>query len=188
MSMENSLQFIVGADLTPFNRGIEGAVDRVIGLGKLAVGIGLGAVAAGIGKVGIDSIKAASQMEGFEVMLGTMMGSSEDARARLDELFAFAASSPFNTDQIVDAEVTLRGFGAAAEDVLPGLVDFAATTKADLSQAAIDIGKAWNQGAAGLESDKAKILRSHIELRALLTPLIRRHDDDLPSGVPRWMA
>lgn len=166
MSMENSLQFVVGADLTPFTRGIEGAVDRVIGLGKLAVGIGLGAVATAIGKTGYEALQAASQMETFEVRLGTLMGSSDDARARLDELFAFAATTPFNTEQIVAAEVTLRGFGAAAAEVMPGLIDFAATTGADLSQSAIDIGKAWNQGAVGLESDTAKILRKQIELQA----------------------
>lgn len=163
--MENSLFFEIGADLTPFNRGIEGAVDRVVGLGKVAVGVGLAAVATAIGKTGLDALKASSQMEAYEIRLGTMMGSAEDARARLDELFAFAAATPFNTEQIVAAEVTLRGFGAAAEDVMPGLIDFAATTGADLSQSAIDIGKAWSQGATGLESDTAKILRKQVEMR-----------------------
>lgn len=165
MSMQDSLVFQIGADLTPFNRGIEGAISRVVSLGKVAVGVGLTAVATGIAKTGYEAVQAASQMETFEVRLGTLMGSADGARARLEELYAFAATTPYNTEEIVGAEVTLRGFGAAAEEIMPGLIDFAATTGASLSQSAIDIGKAWNQGAVGLESDTAKILRKQVEMR-----------------------
>lgn len=165
MSMQNSLFFDVGVDMSAFNKGIEGAVTRVAGLGKVAVAAGLSAFAAGIGLVAKGAIDASAQMEVFGLRLETLMGSSSGAKDRLAELADFAASTPFELDGIVGAEVTLRGFGAAAEELMPGLIDFAATTGAELSQSAIDIGKAWNQGAVGLESDTAKILRKQVELR-----------------------
>ena len=94
------------------------------------------------------------------------MGSSALAKDRMAELFDFAAKTPFEVGQIVSAETTLRGFGAAAEELMPGLIDFSATLGTDLAQSAIDFGKAWNQGAVGLESDTGRVLRKQIELRA----------------------
>lgn len=165
MAMQNSLMFEVGVDMSAFNKGIDGAISRVAGLGKVAVGAGLAAFAAGIGVVAKGAIDASAQMEVFSLRLETLMGSTSGAKDRLADLADFAASTPFELEGIVAAEVTLRGFGAAAEELLPGLIDFAATTGAELSQSAIDISKAWTQGAAGLESDTAKILRKQVELR-----------------------
>lgn len=157
--MESSLRFRVGADLTDAQRSIVGFASR-IGAG-LAGAFSIGAA----GALAKGFVQAGAEMETFESRLTVLMGSATEARARMAELFEFAASTPFEVSQIVAAETTLRGFGAAAEELMPGLIDFAATTGADLSQAAIDIGKAWSQGATGLESDFGRVLRKQVELR-----------------------
>lgn len=174
MGIGNGLQFTVGLDMRKAERDLmefRGKADSIgQSLGSLkSVGLAVGA-AVGAGLVaGAAALKtfldAGAEMEAFESRLTTLMGSSVDARARLQELFAFAAKTPFEVPQIVAAETTLRGFGAAAEELMPGLIDFAATMGTDLSQAAIDFGKAWNQGATGLESDAGRVLRKQIELR-----------------------
>lgn len=166
-----TLFFDTGIDARGFDRGLAGLKGKASAfsssLGAILAGAtaALGAAAGGAA-LASQFVQAGAQMEAFEVRLGTLMGSSSEAKARLGELYTYAAQTPFELDQVVAAEVTLRGFGAAAQDVMPGLIDFAATTGAELSQSAIDIGKAWNQGAVGLESDTAKILRKQIELRA----------------------
>lgn len=165
MSMQNSLYFELGLDARAFNRGVEAAIGRVANLGKVAIGAGIGALGAAVVAVGVGAVQMASQMETAESKLTTFMGSASLARDRLDELATIAQTTPFTLDGVVQAEVTLRGFGAAADELLPGLIDFAATTGAELSQSAIDIGKAWSQGATGLESDAGKILRKQVELR-----------------------
>jgi len=157
--VEQALRFRVGADLTDAQRSIVGFAGR-IGT-SLAAAFSVGAAAA----LAKGFVQAGAEMETFENRLTVMMGSATEARARMGELFEFAAKTPFEVGQIVQAETTLRGFGAAAEELMPGLIDFAATTGADLSQSAIDIGKAWSQGATGLESDWGRVLRKQIELR-----------------------
>lgn len=165
------LFFETGIDARGFDRGLAGLRGKAQAFGSSLMSVLGTATAAfgtlaGVGVLGSQFVQAGAQMETFETRLSTLMGSSDAARERLGELYAFAASTPFELDQVVAAETTLRGFGAAADEVLPGLIDFAATTGADLSQSAIDIGKAWNQGAVGLESDAGRVLRKQIELAA----------------------
>jgi len=157
-----------------FSRGmnqIEGIAGKT---GQRLAGIFSGPMAAltgalsvgGIVALGKGFLDAGAEMETFEVRLGTLMGSTSEAKARMKDLYEFAAVTPFNTAQVVGAEVTLRGFGASAEAIMPGLIDLAAVMGMDLPQAAIDMGKAWNQGAAGMESDGAKVLRTMMQQRS----------------------
>lgn len=157
-----------------FSRGmnqIEGIAGKT---GQRLAGIFAGPMAAltgalsvgGIVALGKGFLDAGAEMETFEVRLGTLMGSTSEAKARMKDLYEFAAVTPFNTAQVVGAEVTLRGFGASAEAIMPGLIDLAAVMGMDLPQAAIDMGKAWNQGAAGMESDGAKVLRTMMQQRS----------------------
>lgn len=113
--------------------------------------------------IGGGAIQAAAQMETFEAQLVTLMGSSVEARARMEELYQFAADTPFNIEEVVRAETILRGFAdTAAVDLMPKLMDFASAMNTDVSQAAIDLGKAWSQGATALESDTGRVLRKQI--------------------------
>ena len=167
----DGLQFEIGADARQLYKEFEKIGARARSAAGLISGyfaaIG-GGLLAGAGTLGLalqQVVSTGSEMESLQSRLTTIMGSSEAAQARMGELFQFAVSTPFNLDGVVNAEVTLRGFGAAAEELLPGLIDFAAGSKTELSQAAIDIGKAWNQGATGMESDGARVLRSQMELR-----------------------
>lgn len=154
-----SLSFQIGGNFGPLTNALSGWAGRIGGI--VAGAFSAAAVAQFAGAV----MSAGAQMETFEFRLGTLMGSSVAAKKRMQELYEYAAQTPFELDQIVGAETTLRGFGAAAEELLPGLIDFAAVTGTDLSQAAIDIGKAWQQGATGLESDWGRVLRKQVELR-----------------------
>jgi len=175
MAFGDSLRFSVGLDMGPADRQLTAFGQRA---SKIASGVGsiaatatrAGAVmAAGLagGAYGLKSLlSASSDMESFETQLTTIMGSASGAHARMAELFDFAASTPFNLDQVVVADKTLRGFGADADLLLPKLIDFSAALGTDLAQSAIDFGKAWNQGGVGLESDTGKILKSMIEARA----------------------
>lgn len=171
MGMNDSLRFRVGADFSDASRGLTQFAGRI---GAAIGGVFSVAVA---GRLTQSFVEAGSEMEQFESRLGTLMGSSAEARARMEELFDFAATTPFELGQIVAAETTLRGFGAAAEELMPGLIDFAATTGADMSQAAIDIGKAWSQGATGLESDFGRVLRKQIELSTGVNATTMELDD-----------
>ena len=134
------------------------AVAAVTGLG-----VAFNSVLSGV-------LNAGAQMEIYSNRLITMMHSTSAAKERMKELFDFAVKTPFNIEQVVSAEVAMRGFGAETKKLMPGLIDFAATTGQDLSQAAVDIGRAWSFGATGLRSDSAKMIKGMIELRTGIKP------------------
>jgi phage tail tape-measure protein len=164
VSLLDSLQFKVGLDMRGAQRELSDFAASARGaMGKIGGAIaGLGIVA-GTGALIKGFVSAGAEMEAFESRLTTLMGSASGARARLQELTDFAVETPFELTQIVAAETTLRGFGAAAERLMPGLIDMAAVMGGDLAQSATDLGKAWSQGAAGLESDAGRSLRKQIE-------------------------
>lgn len=162
----DGLRFKVGLDLSSAERGLRTLGSRLSStLAVVGVGGGFAGLAASVGAFAKGVVDAGSEAEAFESRLSSLMGSSTAARERLEELYDFAASTPYNTSEIVAAEVTMRGFGAAAEDLMPGLIDFASLTGTDLPQAARDFGKAWQIGATGLESDGGRLLRAQIELQ-----------------------
>lgn len=159
------LWFEIGADLAPFNRGIDAAISRVGGLAKIAVAAALTAAAAGVVATGRAAIEAAAEMEGYETVLLTLMGSVDDMTARMADLEQIAQVSPFNLGDIVAAEVNLQSLTDASRQLLPGVIDLAAAFQQSgytVQQSALDMGKAWSQGAAGMEGDIAKVIKQMI--------------------------
>jgi tape measure domain-containing protein len=76
-----------------------------------------GAIATGLYQIGKASLSAAANMEQQKVAFTSMLGSAEKAQKLLDQMQAFAASTPFQFNEIVDAGKKLVAFGEDAENV-----------------------------------------------------------------------
>jgi tape measure domain-containing protein len=86
-------------------------------MAKLGKYLAAGAVAAGIYQIGKASLSAAANMEQQKVAFTSMLGSAEKAQKLLDQMQTFAASTPFQLNEIVDAGKKLVAFGEDAENV-----------------------------------------------------------------------
>jgi len=150
----------VKAGLKTAEQGFETLKTSAMAAAKVLAGVGTAMAA-----VGTMAVQKGAQFESFETRLATMMGSATGARLRMAELFEYATTTPFDLPGVVEADVTLRAFGANAEKMLPLVIDFAAAMGTDLTLAARDVGKAMTQGAGALESDAGKALRAAIEMR-----------------------
>jgi hypothetical protein len=84
-------------------------------------GVALGAVSIGaaILSVGRAAIKAASDYEVLNVSFGTLIGNTELAKVKIQELRQFAAETPFTTEDVFQASRTLLGYGLAAGELIP---------------------------------------------------------------------
>ena len=109
-------------------------------------------------------IEAGAQMEGFETRLTVLMGSSEAAKDRLDELFRIGSTTPFELPGLIEAEVNLRALGVNAEETLPLVMDFAGAMGTDLASAAVEVGRAMQFGAGAVETISGRALRAQVEL------------------------
>ena len=113
----------------------------------------------------MGGIEAGAQMEGFETRLTVLMGSSEDARERLEKLFEIGSTTPFELPGLIEAEVNLRALGVNAEETLPLVMDFAGAMGTDLASAAGEVGRAMQFGAGAVETISGRALRAQVELR-----------------------
>jgi hypothetical protein len=91
-----------------------------------------------IGK-GIDfakeSIDASAQIETYEASLKNMLGTTEEARERMQEYFAIAKETPFDLPQVVEAGNKLQALGRYSEDNVKMLGDLAAASGKPMEQA-----------------------------------------------------
>lgn len=80
-----------------------------------------GVIAAGIYQIGKAAITAAAQMEQNRVAFTTMLGSASKANQLLKDMTAFAASTPFELPEIVNAGKQMLAFGFSSGEVIKNL-------------------------------------------------------------------
>lgn len=102
----------VGSSLEGLQQKSNGLIAGFGGLAKT------GAIAASVGIVaaGTAAIKSASDFEMLRTNIITLTGSVEKGGAKMKELADFAAKTPFETRDLVEATQTMMGFGISAEE------------------------------------------------------------------------
>lgn len=92
--------------------------SSVAGIGDaLTVGVTapLGAGAVAVGKWSLESIGAAEQVD---IAFGTMLGPKE-GKAMLEDLYDFAATTPFEVSGLSSATQKMLAYGFSAEEIIP---------------------------------------------------------------------
>ncbi|WP_336786558.1 hypothetical protein [Paenibacillus sp. MMO-177] len=114
-------------------RGASGSADGLIGkLGGLAAA--LGGIA--VGKKAFDwLIGANADMEQYQNTLTVVMGSAEEATKTLAWANKFAAQTPFEIPQVVEATTRMSAYGISAQKTLGIVGDMASVMGKDLMQA-----------------------------------------------------
>ncbi|MCA9158685.1 MAG: phage tail tape measure protein, partial [Planctomycetales bacterium] len=146
------------ADASELGRGlkqIEGKIKRFgDGLANVGADVAtIGAGIAGIGAAGLSALawplKLAANMENAEAAFTTLLKDEGKAKKLLGELEGFAASTPFQFDELADASKKLLAFGSAAGNVeteLRSIGDIASAIGAPIGEITEIYGKARVQG------------------------------------------
>ena len=136
------------------NKSTEGLKTGLGGLQKVAL-IG-GAALAGVGAAAMmlakSSIGAAAQMETYVTQFKVLLGSADAAKARLAELAKFAAITPFELPEVVQASKLLQTFGGTAlatGKTLTMVGDMAAASGAGYGEIATWVGRAYTAIQSG---------------------------------------
>jgi tape measure domain-containing protein len=133
---------------------ITGAFRSIASTGAGMLAVAGGAAAAGIGGLAAYSVKLAAQAEQARVSFTTMLGSAEKAKQLQAEINSFAASTPFNTTDLIGASKSLLAFGVSQEQIIPTmrtLGDLSAGLGIPLGDLAEIYGKAKVQGRLMME-------------------------------------
>lgn len=144
------------------SNGIKSATSGIGGIGKsIAKGIGVGAVAlTGLGALASGiGIKSAADLETLNVALVQLTGSEEAAKAQMEELVEFAATTPFELPGLAKAQNALLATGKIArEEVIPtmrGIGDSVAAlggSTADVEAIGLALQKSFAKGKVELET------------------------------------
>jgi tape measure domain-containing protein len=95
---------------------LDKASGKIAGMGTILSGF-----SAGMAAVGLGALKAAGEFQQTGIAFTTMLGSAERAKAFLDEMQDFAAATPFEFPDLVDASRRLLALGFTAQQVKPML-------------------------------------------------------------------
>lgn len=134
MSMTvGTLRVLLELDDSHFNRGLDQAESKMgrmgsrmgsIGgkIGKVAftgAALGVTALGAGLAAGVVAGIKFNSSIEQTTIAMGTMLGSTAQAKTLIGEVTKMAAATPFEFPELADATKRLVAYGVAAEDAVP---------------------------------------------------------------------
>lgn len=115
-----------------------GADARDVGQ-KLTVGLSVPIAAAGV-----KALASAAKFEKLQTQLNVLTGSAEKGTQAFKQLVKFSAGTPFQLDELVQANNTLMGFGVSADDAfkhLQNIGDIAAVSGGDLQGISVAFGQ-----------------------------------------------
>jgi len=172
----------LGVDLTEYRAGMRQAERQAQStagtIGSLfknafSVALGIGffeAVQQGFRAVVGEAVSFNSMMEQARIGFTTMLGSAERAEAFLSDMAEFAARTPFEFPELLDASKRMLAYGFAAEDVLPTM------EAVGNASAAVGLGtEGINRIIRALGQMRAKGKLSAEEMRQLTE-----------TGIPAW--
>ena len=85
------------------------------GLGR-AFSLAAGGITAALSAMGFGAIRTSAKFERFESILTTIEGSAERARRSMSWVTTFAAKTPYEVDQVMEAFVRLKAYGVDPAD------------------------------------------------------------------------
>lgn len=130
--------------------------SKIGGLGTIITGLGIAGAITGVAmavkEVGMQSIQTNAQLETATLQFETLLGSADAAKKHIQDLYEFAAKTPFETQPILNASKALLTFGGQALDTMENLKrvgDAAAVTGQSIDEVAFWFGRAYSAIMAG---------------------------------------
>lgn len=125
--------------------------SQMLSVGKSA-SVGLIAIGAGLASIALGAVQVAARFEQLQGKLETFKGSAAAAGESLNFAKKFAATSPFDVEQIVSATATLESYKQKSETVLPRVAALAAGVSKDIGDTSLVVAKALTGSTEGFES------------------------------------
>lgn len=181
MAARGTLTVRVIGDTKPLEKSLSGIGGIAKGAVKALAGIG---VAAGAGLVA--ATKAAvgmnSTLENAELQFATLLGSADEAKQHVADLFEFAAKTPFETEPILTASRHMQIFGGDAlntQDNLKLVGDSAAALNQNMDEVAFWVGRAYSAIQGGQPFGEAAM---RLQEMGVMTPEVRKEMEALQDA------
>jgi len=120
------------------NLGGVGSIAAIAGTALIGFGVIAGTASLAVGGF---ALKASDDLEKGMMKYETLLGSTEEAQTRMLELTDFASTTPFQLDEIINADVMLQGFGIRSEKTLETIGNAAAISGSGFKDLSLIMGQ-----------------------------------------------
>ena len=152
---------------------VGGALGTLATVGRAAfLGVGAAAVG-GFGAAMGAAISMNASLESSTLQFTTLMGDADKATAHVQDLFTFAANTPYESQEIINASLKLQTFGGAALNTMENLTlvgDAAAAVNAPIDEVAFWIGRLYSNLQGGQPFGEAA---ARLQELGIMTPQVR---------------
>lgn len=168
-------------------------LTAITGIGAaIAAAFSVGAVVNFFSAFAKGAVAANSQFEVFRTQFETLLGSQSEAQKRIEELAQFGQATPFELDEIVEANRLLQTFGGTAlatGENLKRIGDSAAAVNADFKEVSFWTGRLYSSIQAGRPFGEAS---ARLQELGILSGDVRTKLEDMQkagaSGQEVWAA
>ena len=184
----------IRGNATHLEKTLKSMKGSIASLGSVATaGVGaltaLGAAgAAGIGAFVASSSKAASDVESLTMQFTTLLGSTDAAGKRMEEIVKFAASTPFEIAELAATSKLLQTMGGnllATGEGLRMVGDAAAISGQPLQEVGLHIGRVFNAITSGTSAGESV---SRLQELGLITGTVKREFEGLAEAQKKGKA
>jgi tape measure domain-containing protein len=144
---DQKLRVILEANSDKLIKGLNKSSNKLQQFGKEATRIGKNltvGLSTPIALAGVKALSSAAKFEKLQTQLNVLTGSAKKGTEAFKQLVEFSAGTPFQLDELVQANNTLMGFGVSAEDAfkhLQSIGDIAAVSGGDLQGISVAFGQ-----------------------------------------------
>ena len=187
-----SLTVKIKGDASQFDktmRGVKASVSKLpSALGGAGIGAAVAGLAAGFVAVGkaVDFMQSASEkaagIESLTMQFETLLGSSKEAKKRMEEIAKFAASTPFEIAELSATSKLLQTMGGnllATGEGLRMVGDAAAITGKPLEEIGLHIGRLFNAITSGTSAGESV---NRLQELGLMTGTVKRQFEELAEA------
>lgn len=163
-------------------KGSLASIGNVATAGAASIAAMGAAGAAGLGAIVISSSNAASGIESLTMQFKTLLGGTDEAKKRMEEIVKFAASTPFEIKELAATSKLLQTLGGdllATGDGLRMVGDAAAISGQPLGEVGVHIGRLF---AAMRDGQSAGEALARLQELGLISGAAKRQFEDLAKA------
>ena len=160
------LKVKIGADASEFERAMGKVRGQISSFQSMVGGLAAGAAAVygitravqGIGGALANASTEAAGIESLTMQFETLLGSADAAKARMDEIAKFAASTPFEIKELAATSKLLQNLGGdvlATGEGLRLVGDAAAISGQPLMEVGLHVGRLFNAISSGTSAGES---------------------------------
>lgn len=142
----------IGSDISDLESGISKAQRKLQDAGRSMQRVGSQmtmAITAPMAAAGTAALRSAAKFESLQQSMNTLNGSVEEGTRNFERLKEFSATTPFQLEDLAEAQNMLQGFGLAADEAFDSMSmigDIAAVASGDIKGIGIAFGQASAEG------------------------------------------